>query len=135
MLKLFSRKNKAASPADYPGPARDPLLAIPHINQDVEARTDPDDHIHLRRVMPPKNRVDRFFLMITRTDRDYCLEFDDYGSYFWLQIDGRRDLHAIARAVAGHFGMSLDDARAATVRFTRDLMLRHMVHLEIPRPA
>ena len=133
MLNLFRRKPKSRPLSEYTGPARDPLKAIPQVCQGVESRTDPEDHIHLRRVIPPRNRIDRFFLMMTGTDRDFRMEFDDYGTYFWQQIDGRRDLHTIAQAIARKFSLPLEDARAASLQFTRDLMLRHMVQLEVKR--
>lgn len=132
---MFTRKLKrpAANPVAGP-PPRDPLLAIPRPAPCVEWRQEPSDLVQLRRELPPRSRLDGVFRRWLRTPRQIRVNLDAHGSFFWRQVDGRRNLASIAAALATQFGLPAEDARVATVRFTRDLMVRSLLQLEIPTP-
>ncbi len=62
------------------------------------------------------------------------ISLDERGSFFWAQIDGKRRLAEIERALRRQFKLNKQDSKEATILFTKMLMLRHLIHLEVPVP-
>jgi hypothetical protein len=60
---------------------------------------------------------------------------DGAARFFWKQVDGRVSLAEIAAAVRREYGMGEDEARRATIEFTKSLMRRRLIDLRIEGPA
>jgi len=116
-------------------PDWDPLDAVPLVSAGVEARTAADRHVQLRYVRPAQGRVARFCADTLKLRPTVRVNLDERGSFFWGLIDNRTNLHEIARRLAREFGLSADQAWTATIVFTRDLMRRGLIQLELPRRA
>lgn len=135
MKLLGKRRQKARTEVPAPGTTeRDPLDAVPRVTPGVDVREEEGGLIQLRYVRPPKGRVERFMRDTLRFQTPVRINLDATGSFFWRQIDGQTDLHVIAKALRKRLGVSRDKAREATVIFTRDLMLRGMIQLQIDAP-
>lgn len=114
--------------------AADPLAAIPMIAPSVTAR-DAEGAVQLvqRRVLGT-GALGRFCSRLGLAP-DRRIQLDARASKFWRLIDGKRTLHEIAELIAPELGASPADARSLTVQFTRDLMLRELVVLQVEKPA
>ena len=106
-----------------------PLTAIPQVMPDVEARADARGCFQLRK---PRLYTGGLFQWLTtrlRWRADSRIVLDEFGSFYWQQLDGQRTLEEIAPAFSRRYTRSLDESRRAVLQFTRDLMLRHVIHL------
>jgi len=126
-MKLF--RKPARRPAALP--QRDPLAAVPRIAPDVEAEVDNLGLIQVRRRYHAHSRLGR--LLRFRYQRQ--LHLDAPGSFYWRQIDGTRTLETIAARVSAERQCPLADARRAVATFTRDLMQRDLVQLQVEDPS
>ena len=63
--------------------------------------------------------------------RDVRVDLDSRGSFFWSQVDGSQDLRSIEKKIREQFSLSLQESREATILFTKMLMLRHLIQLEL----
>jgi hypothetical protein len=114
-------------------PDWDPLDAVPRVTAGVEAKTAADGRVQLRYLPPARSRLERFCRHTLQLQRAVRINLDERGSFFWGLIDSRRNLHDVARRVAREYGLSADQAWTATIVFTRELMRRGVVQLELPR--
>jgi hypothetical protein len=118
--------------------ARDPLDAVPLVPPDVsateaEGRRGPEVRV-TRRLRPGRGLGGR---LVAWMGGDYPIRvaLDGAARFFWRQIDGRRSLAEIAAAVRREYGMGEDEARRATIEFTKSLMRRHLIGLRIEAPV
>ena len=112
----------------------DPFDAVPHVAQGVEARADAAGLLQVRRLAPPRRSLLGPLRRALRPPTEGRINLDERGTFFWRQIDGRRNVRAVMRALAKRFGLDRSDARAATILFVKALMLRGLIHLEVDRP-
>lgn len=122
---------KKTCPAPPPMPVGDPLAAIPLKPQNVEVRRDGKGRIHLR--MTPALKP--FHRKVAKWLRyDYCakVELDEYGSQYYSLVDGQHTLRAIIDEMVVTLGKSRTDVAASVVEFTKSLMARNMIALQIP---
>jgi hypothetical protein len=116
-------------------PAHDPLDAVPIVAPGVEARVDENGIVQLmQKRMLGRGLVGRMCTKLGLTP-DRRINLDERASKFWAQVDGERNLHAVAAEMAERFSLSPSDARSLTVQFTRDLMIRDLIVLRIPQPV
>lgn len=122
---------KAKKAADYSGPARDPLAAVPVRSEIAEAKLDSRSCVQLRiRAQPGEGVASRLAFRLG-FHRDVRVDLDHYGSLYWSLIDGRRSLADIDRQIRDEFGLKPADSQMATLQFTKMLMLRHLVFLDL----
>ena len=106
---------------------RDPFAAVPVRHERAEAREDSRGCLQIRlRLRPAFPLAEKLGL-----HRDVRVDLDPQGSFFWSQIDGRQDLRAIEEKVRRQFSLEPDESRKATLTFTKLLMLRHLIQLDI----
>lgn len=115
--------------------ARDPLLAVPIQSEGVQSHIGREGRLHLRRVLPPRGRFDRIMRRVFGTRAIVVINVDARGAYFWEQIDGRRNLHAIAQLIGIRFNLTPEAARQSTVLFTKMMMIRSLIQLRLDDPA
>ena len=135
-MRGFGKRKRAPVPTGGTT-YRNPLDAVPLVAPGVSIRAGdgPDsDGLILRRLLDTAATRRGRLLGWLHMQRSAHVKLDRPGSFFWRQIDGQRDLAHIARALAQEFKMADDDARRATVTFTRDLMLRHFIMIRIEAP-
>lgn len=131
-MRLF-RKRKPDVP---PGlEVKDPLAVVPVVADGVESRVDNHNLIQIRKEFAPCTRVQRFCTKVLRMRRVFRLNLDEMGTCFWRQIDGRRNVEQIAAALSKEYDLEEKKAVAAVIAFTRSLMLRHIINLEVPPDA
>ena len=113
---------------------RNPFLAVPRAVEDLAASAEADSGciVLSRRVSPRRGLVGWLGKRFggARTAR---LRLDEVGSFFWNQIDGRRDLDDIAKRLGRRFGFDETAYRRAALQFVQDLMVRNLIRLEVPR--
>ena len=113
------------------GPLRDPFDAIPVRSENAEAKLDRQSCIQIRmRARPGKSAAARLVFRLG-FHRDIRVNLDRYGSRYWALIDGRRSLGDIDRHIREEFGLQPDESHQATLLFTKMLMLRHLVFLDL----
>ncbi len=110
----------------------DPFRAIPQAARNVEACATAAGGLQLRRRIISASRIVRYLESRLGWRRDARVNLDEHGAYFWHLIDGQRNLRAIAKCVRNHWGIYDEESRRATLHFTRDLMARGLIQLEIP---
>ncbi|MFM8715741.1 MAG: PqqD family protein [Spartobacteria bacterium] len=109
-----------------------PLHAIPVRLPDTEARTDSQGQLHLRRPIAVRGPLDAWFRRILRLDTHVHLQLDKNGAAFWALVDGRDNLTKIATRLAESLQMEISAAQDAVVLFTKMLMTRRFLAIQIP---
>lgn len=112
-----------------------PLEAIPVITPGVEARMDRRGCIQLRKAQLYSGGWPRRLAYRLGWRADVCLQLDEQGSFYWLQVNGENSLGRIAERLATRFGHPPPDSRRAVVEFTRELMARRLIQLLTPPSA
>lgn len=112
-----------------------PLHAIPLIAPGVEARLDSRGLVQVRKVQLYSGGWSQRLAYRLGWRADLHVQLDEYGTFYWQQINGENSLGQIAERFATRFGRSLSDSRYAVVKFTRDLMDRRLIQLHHPSGA
>lgn len=128
---VFSWFAKTEPPVTLPPTYRDPLTAIPLVTPGVEARADAANLIQLRYQLPARSRLEHFFAITLQFRPPLRINLDERGSCFWRLIDGERNLHRIAERLGATFSLPREQANQAVMLFTRELMRRGVIRLEI----
>ena len=110
---------------------RNPFDAVPIVAESVEAQADAHSLLYLRREIPAKGRIANFMSRKLGLKSYIRANLDDKGTFFWKQIDGKRTLREIAELLRREFSLSEQASRESTIAFTKMLMLRHLIHLDI----
>ena len=131
-FKLLDPPRKAKSvPLDYGGPGRDPLGAIPVRNGLAEHKEDSRGCYQIRMRLPPGQGVGSRLASRLGLHKDVRIDLDGHGSFFWSQVDGQQDLRTIEAKLRTQFSLTESESREATLQFTKSLMLRHLIHLDL----
>ena len=109
-----------------------PLDAIPVRLPDTESRTDSQGQLHLRRPIAVRGPLDAWFRWILRLDTHVHLQLDKNGAAFWALVDGRANLTKIATRLAESLQIEISAAQDSVVLFTKMLMTRHFLALQLP---
>ena len=112
---------------------RDPFEAVPVRNEHAEARIDRNACAQIRMRLQPKHGrsiVSRLAFQLG-FHRDVRVDLDTRGSRYWELIDGHRNLGEIERQLRDEFGLTPEESRKATLQFTKMLMLRHLILLDL----
>ena len=111
----------------------DPFDAVPVIAPGVEARQDGQEHFQVRRTSKKKSGLAGVLARKFGFERAVRANLDKMGSFYWRQIDGRKDLARIEKKLRRHFRLSRQQSRGATVKFTKALMERGLILLKVTR--
>jgi len=110
---------------------RDPFDAVPVRSDNAETREDRNacGQIRMRQCTGPglMSRLAHRFGFY----RDVRVNLDAHGSFYWSLVDGRRDLREIEQRIRAKFNLNADESRKATLMFTKMLMMRHVLHLNL----
>lgn len=117
-------------PGDY-----DPLDAIPHVSPGAEARANDEGIMQVRMVLPPKPGLNEFLARKLGMRRNFRLQLDEQGTFFWKQIDGQANLKEIVKRLRKKYNLKHEEAVKAVVIFTKMLMARYVIQLEVPALA
>jgi hypothetical protein len=119
-----------------PSPPRDPLAARPVVPPTVEMRRDREGRVHLRRpVSLGPGWLGRMLMRWGLVPARRTL-LDERGSGFWELIDGERTLREIATLLRDTLHLDSAAAEEAVVLFTKMLMRRGLIALDVrPRAA
>ena len=128
-MGLF-RKKKPPPPVGPPH--TDPFLAVAHLAPQAEARKDADGHLQIRRELPNRPGLSEFLARALGFRRALRINLDERGTFFWNQVNGKRSLGEIERRVRRHYELEVQESRAAIILYTKALLLRHLIHLELP---
>ena len=110
--------------------ARDPLCAVPLVPEGVKAEATKDGVLVTRRLSAGRGLGGRIVAWLGGS-YPVRVELDERGAAFWNRIDGHRPLASIAQDLEARFGVSGDEARRATIEFTKQLMRRNLIALKI----
>jgi hypothetical protein len=127
----LARKSKNADKTT--GAGRDPFDAIPLVADGVESKTDLKGRLQLRKEIKPKPGLSERLARRLGFRRDIRINLDENGSLFFQSIDGRRSLKDIERSLRAKWGLSEEKSKNAVVLFTKMLMVRHLMYLQIDR--
>lgn len=125
----------AKKPQASPPPSRDPLDAVPLLSPGVQAKADQRGGLQLYLEQAPRAGLEGWVSRVLRLRRPVRVNLDAHGAAYWRLVDGERDLHAITRRLASELSLSPEIARQAVIVFTRDLMLRGLLHLRLQPQA
>jgi len=109
----------------------DPLLAVPEVAPYVRLRLDGAGCGQIKRQPAPGRGVRGWLARRFGMFRRYRIDLDERGTFFWQQIDGQRNLRMIARLMRNRFGLGEQEAADAVVLFTKALMRRGMIYLDL----
>lgn len=70
-----------------------------------------------------------------RLYRNIRINLDARGSFFWRQINGQRSLREIDAVLREEFELTDEESKKATLVFTKQLMLRHLIVLDVGEVA
>jgi hypothetical protein len=130
MSAASSSRPTSASPAGSGDvPARNPLEAIPGIAPGVEWDVDNLDMVQIRITPARQGWMGR----LLGPPRKKIIKLDERGSFFFKSIGRRRTLGDIAAMLSKRFEVPEQEARLAVVAFTRTLMNRGLIFLEVKR--
>lgn len=115
----------------YTGPSRDPFDAVPVRNKLAEARMDSKSRYQIRMRIPPTRGTMARIAARLGYHRDVRIDLDEHGSFYWSLIDGIQNLHAIEKAIRARFDLQRDESRTVTLTFTKMLMLRQLIQLDL----
>jgi hypothetical protein len=107
------------------------LAVIPFRPDEVEVREDSQGLLHLRVTIEPKGFAKRVAGWL-RYDYARKYELDEFGTYFYRQVDGQTKLKTIIERMARHFAKPYPETEYAVVLFTKTLMLKNMLALRTP---
>jgi hypothetical protein len=109
-----------------------PLVAVPVKESGVESQVDSTDRAQIRRRLPPKPGLYGWLSRKVGYKHDVHFKLDEYGTAFWSQIDGRKDLRTIATHFKHRIECDQEQAQRACVTYARDLMVRRLICLRLP---
>ena len=109
----------------------DPLAAVPRVAPEVEVRVADDGTYHVRKAVPSPGNGG-FLEKLTRSwKRESYVNLDKNGTDFWKKIDGETTLGAIADTLSSEWDLDRTQCRRAVIQFTRSLMTRNLIVLEV----
>jgi len=109
----------------------DPFAVVPIVPPNVETRTDEKGQLHLR-VTPPLSGLKKKLARWMGQDHSHRIALDEHGTQFFQLIDGQRRLRDIADEMTAGSDRSREDVESGVILFTKQLMTRNMIALEIP---
>ena len=129
MVKSRKSEQTAAEP---PREITDEMLAVVPVRpENVETREDSQGMLHLRVKLEPHGLVGRVAKWM-RYDYSRTYELDEFGTYFYRQVDGKTSLKTIIRRMVKQFDKPYKEVEYAVVLFTKTLMMKNMLVLEMP---
>lgn len=131
-FKLLDPQPKPVEPVtDFAGFQRDPFEAVPVRNTLAEYREDSRSCCQIRLRLEPKPGLGGRVIKRFGLHRDVRVDLDPCGSFFWSQVDGSQNLRSIERKIRNKFALNPEESRKATITFTKTLMLRHLIQLDL----
>jgi hypothetical protein len=117
--------------ADVP----DPLALVPVPVPEVVLEPLGGEATRLRRLLPPRNRLEGWIGRHLGWGRQVRVTLDAAGAAYWQAVDGRCTVAQIAGRLAQRFGFAPEASRGATLAFTRDLLVRGFIVVQLGPPA
>ena len=133
--KRRKKRKQKTGQTEATGRYRNPMLAVPLVGDDVEAKLDSAGLVQLRRRVVPKGGLRGFFARLLRQSYDARINLDAGGTFFWQQVDGKRTLADIARRLEKKDSITRAAAEQCAVMFVKDLMKRGLIYLKLPEGA
>jgi hypothetical protein len=112
----------------------DRFAVVPVIPDDVEVRRDSRGMVHLRRNAAPEGLV-RKVAAVLGYDYTRKLELDEYGTFYFEQVDGATPLHEIVDRMMEKLQQDREPTAEAVVLFTKKLMTMNLIALKVPQSA
>ena len=120
-MKLPGRKKQILSKNEWLG-----LVPSPECASEWE-----DQQIVLL-IPRARNPVLKFFVSILNSKPHFRLKLDEVGSFVWQQMDGRRTIKEICKALEAHFQDRVAPAEDRTIEFFKRLYLYRAVRFYTP---
>ncbi|HAR67171.1 MAG TPA: hypothetical protein DCR55_13305 [Lentisphaeria bacterium] len=120
---------------DVAVPAKNPFEAVPCHNPMAEVLLDQNNCCQIRMPVQRGSGFGAKLIRKFRLYRNIRVNLDAHGSFFWSQVDGKRDLRSIEQKLRTEFSLTVDQSRHATLQFTKMLMLRHLIQLQVEQPV
>lgn len=118
-----------------PGPViTDKFSVIPIQPEQVECKRDSRGMLHLRLNAPPK-KLSQKIAGLLGYDYTSKLELDEYGTFYYEQVDGETPLDEIVTRMTEKLGVDRETTAEKVVLFTKKLMVMNMLALKIPQGA
>jgi len=116
---------------EIPEKVANPLLAVPRIAPYVRVKFDSQGYAQIKRQPPPGRGVGGWLARHFAMHKSVRVNLDQRGTFFWEQVDGTRNLQMIARLLKNRFGVNEKEASDAVVLFTKSLMRRGLIQLDL----
>lgn len=113
---------------------RDPLAVIPTQPENVDQRRDSNGMIHLRLRIEPQGFAKKIAELL-RYDYARKIELDEYGTFYYSQIDGETTLDQIIEKMRTRLNTDRKQAEEAVVLYTKKLMTMNMIALKVQESA
>lgn len=135
-MKSFTKKRRrlqrgSAAPESFGGFKRDPFEAVPVRNARAQHRVDSNSCYQIRMRLDPGHGVKALIAGRLGFHRDVRVNLDERGTFYWSQVNGKQNLESIEKKLRSKFALDADESRTATLMFTKMLMLRHLVYLDV----
>ncbi len=131
-MGLFGRKAPEETITIPAGARGNPFAAIPIVAEEAEAHENEKGCIEVRRELPPKPGMATYLRNKFGMKKVVGANLDEQGTFFWYLIDGKRPLHEIENRLRREYKLEAQESKNATVAFTKLLMMRHLISLQLP---
>lgn len=115
-------------------PIRDPFAVVPVVPENVEQKRDGAGALHLRLILRIKG-LKKAVADWLGYDYSRKLVLDELGSLYYGLIDGRRTLGEIVNCMLANTDRSRADLEKDVIMFTKTLMMKNMLMLQVPDDA
>lgn len=98
---------------------------IPEHHPDLQWRF--KEHGRVELIVPNKGISNHIAQLLFGKPKTSYIKLDEYGSFLWQQIDGKRDVYALSELMRKHFGDKAEPVIERLVQFMRTLQINHYI--------
>ena len=80
-------------------------------------------------IIPRNGLLDRMVRLIRNTPKSMKIDLDDYGSYVWQQIDGRKTVSEIGESLKIKYGEDVEPLYERLVTYIKILRNNKFIHI------
>ena len=132
---LFFKEKKKPVHSKGSSVVADSLELIPKIADGVEALSDDQGLLQLRKPLNRKGALVKAVASLFRFVTFSRLDLDVVGSFYWRQINDSKTLATIEKAMAKEFRFEHKQCTEAVVLFTKKLLVRKYITLRLSSKA
>lgn len=109
--------------------SKDNLLDfIPQKNEKFEFLVKEDNLVQI--IIQRQNPLDKMVRIFKKTPTEFKVDLDEFGSYAYLNIDGKKNIYEIGNLLLEHFGESIEPAHLRLGSFMNLLKNNNFIYFK-----